>query len=69
MLPSKAVNISKSKVYKALEYYKKHDTAGMYLDINIKKLNSYSDIEYLTILYALGYIEQNGDFIIKKIYF
>ncbi len=69
MLPSKAVKISKSKIYKALEYYDKNSRDSLFLDVNVKELRSYSEIEYLTILYALGYIEQDGDYIVKKVFF
>lgn len=69
MLPNKAIKISKSKIYKALAYYDKYSSDSMFLDVNVKELRSYSEIEYLTILYAIGYIKRDGDYILKKVFF
>lgn len=58
MLPSKTVRVSKSKIYKALEYYQERNNGTIYLDVD---LSSYKEIEYLTILFALGYITRSGN--------
>lgn len=49
LLPNKVLDVHNSLIYKALDYYS---------NISEDKLvvNSYEEIEYLSILYGLGYI-------------
>lgn len=62
MFPSKYKPIEKSKLYKAIVFY--HSLEGFL--IPKKSIVNYQQIEYLTILYAIRYIDYDkGDYFVK----
>lgn len=57
MLPNKFTKVTKSKIYRAVQFYR----AIPGLLINKSDIICYEDIEYITILYALEYIKEGGE--------
>jgi len=57
MFPNKYLPVYESKIYKAFEFYNNIKGFVIYRDA----IDSYKKIEYLTILYALGYIQDGGE--------
>lgn len=51
LLPNKVLDVSNSMLYKALNYYYKYEDKEHFI------VNTYEDVEFLTILYGLGYIK------------
>lgn len=63
MFPSKGKRISKSKIYKAIVYLENERQGSLFFEKKIENIKNYNEIEYLTILFALGIIEKNEDMI------
>lgn len=64
MLPNKFTLVSNSKIYRAILFYRSIPE----LLIHKSLIKSYEEIEYLTILYALGYIKDGGTNYFVKIH-